>query len=66
VTPDELLCKIEWEGGIFEALDYGCAREALDTDDPNLARLWGELTTKWLELAPLSEQFQRALQAVTE
>jgi hypothetical protein len=38
MTNDELVQKIDWEGGITDAIDYGLRPE--DIDDPKVALLW--------------------------
>jgi len=40
-----LAAKVEWEGGIFEALSYGI--RSTDIEDEELADLWAELEDHW-------------------
>lgn len=52
--------KVQWEGGIVEALDYGLTPDHIDPNDPagsELRRLWTELHTLWrTQMAPLVER----------
>lgn len=41
MTKHEFLEKVEWEGGIEDALAYGLSSE--DCDDPEVADLWRKL-----------------------
>lgn len=46
MTPLDFACKVDWEGGIFAALEYGLHATGLDPDDPASAKLrdaWAEL-----------------------
>jgi len=38
MTNDELRAKVDWEGGVQEAIQYGIMAE--DIDDPKVAELW--------------------------
>jgi len=42
---EELVSKIEWEGGIPETLEYGVTAD--DIDDPELAKAWTQLEQMW-------------------
>lgn len=56
MTPARFAGKVEWEGGVFEALDYGLEHTRLDPDDSAAA----ELRAAWAELerlyAPVAAQ----------
>lgn len=43
MTPEDFLGKVEWEGGIDEALDYGLRASDLDGSDPELSEAWATL-----------------------
>lgn len=45
--------KIEWEGGIMEALDYGLRTTDMPEGDDELAEAWDKLATAYRELTPL-------------
>lgn len=51
MTTVQFAHKVGWEGGIVGALDYGLLPE--DVDDPELARLWGELRDHYDAMTPL-------------
>ena len=40
---DDLAGKIEWEGGLFGALDYGIKTEHMPEGDEELAEAWARL-----------------------
>ena len=45
--------KIEWEGGIVTALDYGIKAADMPEGDTELAEAWDRLETAWHRLEPL-------------
>lgn len=52
MTSYEFSTKIEWEGGIVAALEYGLKSTDLDVPDgdplgDDLRRAWSQLETKW-------------------
>lgn len=47
MTPQELANKIDWEGGILEALEYGI--HAKDIQDDVIANAWRDMEIHWLE-----------------
>jgi hypothetical protein len=53
MTEDEFLQKVEWEGGVVEALEYGLRADMLKDPNIKLGRLWKSLETAWLGLQPL-------------
>ncbi|MEX0796986.1 MAG: hypothetical protein WD274_09855 [Acidimicrobiia bacterium] len=55
----ELAAKVEWEGGIIPALEYGIRYQHIE--DPEVARLWAELEQRHDELAPLVTQLEKLL-----
>ena len=44
MTPEEFCAKIDFEGGVFDALEYGLTEEGLG--DPVLAAAWKRLREK--------------------
>lgn len=59
MTEQELIDKIEWEGGILAALDYGLGPEDLDEDaDPQFRSLWLDLCAAWTKLDPVMRRFE--------
>jgi hypothetical protein len=55
----ELARKVEWEGGILGALEYGIRHEEID--DPELAALWRRLETIYDQLRPCMRAANRLL-----
>lgn len=54
MTPLELAQKIDWEGGIVDALQYyGLDEMALDDSDPELKSRWDELVREYRKFEPL-------------
>lgn len=48
MSPFDFASKIDWEGGVMSALDYGLKHDELDPNDPASAKLreaWKELET---------------------
>lgn len=58
-TRETLIAKVNWEGGIIDALDYGIKAE--DIEDPTLAALWRAAETQYRALEPLVERIAQAL-----
>ncbi len=54
--------KVEWEGGVLEALDYGLKHTDIDPDDPRAA----PLRTAWAELEELYAPVRTKVQAVED
>lgn len=44
---EDLKAKIDWEGGVYEALKYGLT--ANDIDDENLRLIWADLEEHWAD-----------------
>ena len=49
-----LACKIEWEGGLMEALDYGVRTEAMPEGDEELTAAWADLEASYRATALLA------------
>lgn len=65
MTRGNFASKIEWEGGIFEALDYGLKHTDLSADDPDAAALraaWAELEAAYDALRPLVRKIDDLLE----
>lgn len=52
MTPEEFIAKIEWEGGVLDALEYGLRAEDLDDSDPELKGAWSDLRNDWVNFEP--------------
>ena len=55
--------KIEWEGGIFEALDYGIKTEDMPEGDTELAEAWRELSAAYKVADAAAEKVTALLEA---
>jgi hypothetical protein len=53
--------KIEWEGGIFEALDYGIKTEDMPEGDTELAEAWRDLAVAYASASVLADKVQALL-----
>ncbi len=51
----ELAGKIEWEGGILEALDYGIKTADMPEGDTELTEAWAKLEASFRQTAALAE-----------
>lgn len=49
MTPAEFAGKVEWEGGVLDALDYGLRADDLDDSNPELKAAWRDLARRWAE-----------------
>lgn len=47
MTEDEFLGKVEWEGGVVDALEYGLHAEVLLDQNTELASRWRALEQEW-------------------
>ena len=47
LTEDEFLGKVEWEGGVLDALEYGMRAEMLIDQDSELFERWNALEKEW-------------------
>jgi hypothetical protein len=54
--------KVQWEGGILEALEYGIRVDDLPEGDAELAELWQRLEDAYDALEPI----QKAIEALLE
>lgn len=53
--------KIEWEGGIMEALDYGLRTTDMPEGDDELIEAWDKLVTAYRQLAPFVDAVGKLL-----
>lgn len=58
MTDEEFANKVDYEGGIFLALEYGMTAEDLKNKEGVLYASWFELEAKYLELKPLCGRVQ--------
>ncbi|MDU4503921.1 MAG: hypothetical protein E7J02_13125 [Staphylococcus warneri] len=58
----DTLDKIEWEGGAYEALDYGI--KADDFDNAELRKVWQEMEAHNKEIEKLSRIIDQAIEEV--
>ena len=61
MTEKEFANKIEWEGGIIGALEYGLKHTDLEDQVSMLAARWRYLDEKWAELQPAIKQVEAEL-----
>jgi len=53
--------KIEWEGGLMEALDYGIKTEDMPEGDTELIEAWSKLEAAYRAVEPLAEAVDKLL-----
>lgn len=61
MNQQDFAAKIEWEGGIIDALDYGLKADDLGDQTSALALAWRELETAWQQVKPLIEKVEALL-----
>jgi hypothetical protein len=62
-SPEDFAAKVEWEGGVAGALDYGLKHTDLDPADPSTAAL----REKWARIEQIyREQFEPLEREITE
>lgn len=59
MTAQDFAGKVEWEGGILEAVDYGLKPE--DAPEGPLRELWAQLVAQYALIEPIMRKVQRAL-----
>ena len=62
MTIEELASKVEWEGGVEGALDYGVTSD--DIEDPQLSALWAKATEAHAVLQYIVADINKILDAV--
>ena len=58
---EHLADKIQWEGGILEAVDYGIKTEDMPEGDTELTEAWAKLEATWKQLSPLADAIAKML-----
>ena len=67
MTAKDFAAKIEWEGGVSDALDYGLKHTALDPNDSESADLrskWKEIEDAWSEVDALQSELNRIIEQI--
>jgi hypothetical protein len=59
MTPEEFADKVEWEGDVIEALEYGLTAE--DLVDGPLKTAWGRLEEAWKDFKPALDAVEELL-----
>jgi len=54
--------KIEWEGGILEAVDYGISTADMPEGDTELTAAWSKLEAAYRALTPLADAVEKLLE----
>lgn len=66
MTLDEFATKVEWEGGVVDALRYGLKADDLKDDDPRaleLYEVWEALESAWLVVARLESEAEEIIES---
>lgn len=61
MTPIELAGKVEWEGGVLQAIDYGLVADDLDDSNPDLKSAWVNLCNAYKNFHGLLEDVESQL-----
>lgn len=65
MTPGEFAAKVDWEGGVLDALHYGLRADDIDDSAPDLKRAWFRLQILWSqEIQPLLDVVEVELNKV--
>jgi hypothetical protein len=59
---EHLAAKIEWEGGILEAVDYGIKTEDMPEGDAELTEAWAKLEASFAETSKLADAVEKLLE----
>jgi hypothetical protein len=62
MTESAFASKVEWEGGIFEALDYGL--KPSDAPKGPIRDAWARLYQAWQQISPIADEVSRLLDGV--
>jgi hypothetical protein len=62
MTESAFASKVEWEGGILEALDYGL--KPTDVVKGTVREAWTRLYQLWQQIEPIVEEVDRLLDGV--
>jgi hypothetical protein len=59
---EDLVSRIEGEGGVLEAVDYGVHADDMPESDTELAELWAEMETAYRKAATLADKVHALLE----
>lgn len=62
----DLFGKVEWEGGMEAALEYGLRLKDLPQDDDELRDAWADMERAWLAYEPLGSKVYEMLEEASE
>lgn len=62
MNEERFASKVEYEGGIFDALDYGLRSTDLDDQDSDLAVAWEALEKAFDNMRPALAEVERILE----
>jgi hypothetical protein len=65
MTPVEFAGKVEWEGGVLDAWEYGLRADEIE-EGTHLRILWRQLDELMAPLAPLVQSIERLLEEALE
>jgi hypothetical protein len=51
MSGEEFAVKVQWEGGVIDALEYGLRYEDIDPAEEDLRKMWAEAEGKYRDLA---------------
>lgn len=66
MTPEEFAAKVEWEGGVTEALEYGLRENEMDDSDPAFQTAWAVLREQWDIVRPHIDKVEQILETYGE
>jgi len=58
----ELAGKVEWEGGLIEALGYGITADMMPEDDDELTEAWTALKAAYSQVEALARPVEKMLE----
>jgi hypothetical protein len=59
----DLLAKIEWEGGVIAALEYGIKTADMPEGDTEMEQAWRKLEDAWNDLDPIVDAVEKLVEA---
>lgn len=62
MTESDFASKVEWEGGVFEALDYGL--KPADVVEGPVREAWTRLYQLWQQISPIADEVSRLLDGI--
>jgi len=63
---EHLAAKVEWEGDVLDALDYGIKTDMMPEGDAELVEAWRKLEAAWRQLSPLADAVADLLEGSSE